>query len=161
MKAVLSVIMILLFGYFMQCKIIDPDRDKIEWCESQTLCIYWHTSFREKLKTSAIHFIIRSKSSEVLKKNDFVFVYDTVEYDLRKKNKLIKHKGFYELSLVLYSSLLYPYYEDDIYINDGPCYENELYSMVLNGKLLYKNNIEEIPKSKSFKIIRGLKDNKQ
>lgn len=158
MKAVLSVIIILLFGYFMHCKIIDPDHDKIEWCESQTLCIYWHPSFRKQIKTSALHFTIRSKSSEVLKKNDFVFVYDTLEYDLRKKNKLIKYDGFYELSLVLYSSLLYPYYEDDIYVDDGPCYENELYSMILSGKLVFNNN-EEITKCKSFKIIRGLKNN--
>lgn len=133
-------------------------KENLEWIESQTLCVYWSPDFEKRDTLSAINFIVESKSKVILNESEFLFLVDGKDYTLRKTRLIVKGQFFFQ-GLKLECSQLYEDFKDDIYVEDGPCYEKALVSMVHSGRLFIKSSPNvEINKSESFKLYQGLKE---
>ncbi len=133
-------------------------KDNLEWIESQTLCVYWSPDFEKRDTLSAINFIVESKSEVILNESEFLFRVDGKGY-LLKKTRLVDKGQYFFQGLKLDCSLLFEDFKDDIYVEDGPCYEEALYSMVNSGRLFIRSSPNiQIHKSDAFKLHRGLKE---
>ncbi|MCB9039428.1 MAG: hypothetical protein H6557_22660 [Lewinellaceae bacterium] len=129
--------------------------------EVQVLCIYWSSSFEMRDTLPAINY--KLEFEEPISQNaefSFSFSLDSNNIILPLKKVLQRKEATKEIiGLSLTSQELFPFFEDNQYVYDGPCYLQQLKKMVNTGEVFHHegNKKKMIRKASDFSLVEGLK----
>lgn len=129
--------------------------------EAQVLCIYWSSSYEMRDTLPAINYKLEFLKPVTLNA-EFQLSFSLNSENITLPLKKILHRKATTKEIIglrLISRDLFPFFEDNQYVPDGPCYVQELKKMVNTGDIFYYegDNKKKLRKALDFTLIEGLK----